>query len=213
VKQNYFTKFQSLLENIDAYRDKAVLFCVGSWWPKRITPNFLSWLRVGIALVLFVLLFSFDVTNKWLIIILFIIGALTDLLDGSLARGRDMVTEFGALLDPTADRLLLIPIAFYSLWQYHQWLVVAIVTTEIINTLVSLFYHSKEIYKESNIYGKTRMVIQCIIFVVILISFPAQPPIFFIYLYWFSLLFTFLSIFTRIIELKAKGHFARKPAK
>ncbi|MCX6720009.1 MAG: CDP-alcohol phosphatidyltransferase family protein, partial [Candidatus Staskawiczbacteria bacterium] len=108
-------KLQKFLEKIDSYRDKLLFLFIKPYWPRRITPNAVTWTRVFISILLFVLLFWFKVENKGLILSLFCIGVLTDLIDGPIARGLDKVTEFGAMLDSTSDRLLLIPIAFYSL--------------------------------------------------------------------------------------------------
>ena len=81
---------------------------------------------------------------------------------------------------------------------------------EVINAITSIFYKSKEIYLESNVFGKTKMVLQSIVFIAILIVFPNSPPEIFIDILWFSLIFTFLSIFTRIIDLKSKGYIKNK---
>ena len=72
---------------------------------------------------------------------------MTDLFDGSVARGLNEITEFGAMLDSTADRILIIPIAFYALFKFQKWLLLALVLAEIINAVASMFYKSKEIYQ------------------------------------------------------------------
>ena len=58
--------------------------------------------------------------------------------------------------------------------------------------------------------GKTKMVLLSLVFIVILIVWPKTPSVFFIDILWISLIFSFLSIFTRIIELKNKGHIKNK---
>ena len=161
------------------------------------------------GILLFVLLFFFGIENKLLIISLFCFGALTDLFDGSVARGLKKVTEFGAMLDPVADRILILPIAVYSLYGSERWLLLTLLLTEVINTIASIFYKSKEIYK-SNIFGKTKMFLLSVVFIIILIVWPNTPPVFFIDIVWVSLIFSFLSIFTRILELKNKGHIKNK---
>jgi len=201
---------ENFLKKIDHYRDELLFLFIKPFWPKKITPNHLTWLRVLISIILCVLLFGFGIENKGLIIWLFIIGALTDLLDGSTARGLNMVTEFGAMLDATADRLLVLPIAIYSLYQSQKLLLILLLLAELANGLTSLFYKSKEIYLESNIFGKTKMVILCVVLAVILIVWPKPPALFFIDVLWASLIFSFLSIFSRVLELKSKGHITSK---
>jgi phosphatidylglycerophosphate synthase len=166
----------------------------------------ITWVRVFIGILLFVLLFFLGIENKTLMIFLFCIGVLTDLFDGSVARGTNKVTEFGAMLDSTADRILIIPIAVYSLYGHHKWLLLSLLLIEILNAIASIFYKSKEIYLESNIYGKTKMVLQSVVFAAILIVWPEPPPSFFIFMLWFSIVFSVCSIFSRIFELRDKGH-------
>ena len=154
--KKFLGNLQNFLEKVDSYRDKFLFLFIKPRWPRKITPNHLTWTRVFLAVLLFALLFFFNVENKTLILALFCIGVFTDLLDGPVARGTDRVTEFGAMLDSTADRLLILPIAVYSLFSQHKWLLLAIILVEIINAFASIFYKSKEIYLESNIFGKRR---------------------------------------------------------
>ena len=128
------------------------------------------------------------------------------MFDGSVARGLNEVTEFGAMLDSTADRILILPIAIYSLYATEKWLLLFLLLMEVANAVTSMFYRSKEIYLESNIFGKTKMVMLCIVFAVILIVWPENPPVFFVDMLWLSLIFAILSIFARLLELKNKGH-------
>lgn len=186
------------LEKIDSYRNGFFYKFVTPRWPRAITPNHISWLRAIIGAILFALLFVLGIENKNLIFGLFAFGALTDLVDGPVARGTNRVTEFGAMLDSTADRIFLLPIAVYSLWGHYKWLLVILGLFELANALTAIYYKSREIYLESNIFGKTKMVLFCIVFIVMLIVWPEPPPEFFIYMLWATIPFTLLSAFTRI---------------
>ncbi len=197
---------ESFLTRLDSYRDQLLFLFIKPFWPRRITPNMLTWVRIVISVGLFVLLFFTDTHEKSLILWLFIIGVLTDLLDGSIARGLNEVTEFGAMLDPVADRLLLVPIAIYGLLAHQKWLLLALAISELINAISAMHYKSKEIYKESNIFGKTKMVIQCLVFIDMLVVFPHAPGVFFIVLLWLSVIFTFFSVLYRTFHLHQKGH-------
>ena len=188
------------LEKIDHYRDEALFVFIKPYWPRKITPNVITTARIIIGVLLFALLFFFKIEDKILIISLFFFGALTDILDGSVARGKNMVTELGAILDPVADRIIIITIAVYSLFEHHRWLLLVLLLTEVVNTFVSIYYTTKKVYIESNIFGKTKMVMQSLVFIAILIVWPNLPPQFFIALLWLSIVFTILSIFLKIIE-------------
>jgi len=200
---NWLNKIEKFLEKIDSYRDKALFVFIKPYWPRKIIPNYITSIRVIIGVILFVLLFTFSVEEKWIIVWLFIIGMLTDFIDGPIARGTSQVTEFGAMLDSTADRVLILPIAFYSLLA-EKWLLLALVLTEIANGLFSLHFKSKEIYLESNIFGKTKMLLLCIVFAGILIYWPESPSIYFVILLWCSIPLSVLSIISKTYELKNK---------
>ena len=203
-------KLKKFLEKLDHYRDEFLFLFIKPYWPRKIIPNHITYVRVCMGILLFVLLFFFGIENKVLIISLFCIGVLSDLFDGSVARGLDKVTEFGAMLDSTADRILILPIAVYSLYGSQKWLLLFLLLTEIINAIVSIFYKSKEMYHESNIFGKTKMVLVCIVFIAILIVWPKAPSVLFIDILWISMIFSYLSIFTVILELNKKGFIKNK---
>jgi phosphatidylglycerophosphate synthase len=157
---------------------------------------------------LFVLLFWFKIENKVLILSLFCFGALTDLIDGPVARGLDKVTEFGAMLDPVADKMLIMPIAVYSLFYHHKWLLLSLILIELSNALVTIFYKSKKPYLESDIFGKTKMFFLSISFVGILFAWPLSPFQFFINILWLSIPLSLFSIFIKLSDvgsLKIKG--------
>jgi CDP-diacylglycerol---glycerol-3-phosphate 3-phosphatidyltransferase len=86
-------------------------------------PNAITVLRIGILPVLFLVLLEPGEALSLTIAILFILAALTDLLDGYVARRYNIVTRIGKLLDPIADKIimstamvLLIPIGRISAW-------------------------------------------------------------------------------------------------
>lgn len=86
-------------------------------------PNTISMMRIGVLPALFALLFSPGPVMSLVIAILFIAAALTDLLDGYIARRYQIITTMGKFLDPIADKLivntamiLLIPIGRIPAW-------------------------------------------------------------------------------------------------
>lgn len=200
--ENTLNKVKLFLEKIDGYRDKVLFLFIKPYWPRKIIPNHVTYIRLAIGILLFILLFFFNIENKILITALFIIGAFTDLIDGPIARGTNQVTEFGAMLDPLSDRILIIPIAVYALLKSHPWLLMILVLMEIANAIASLYYRSKEIYLESNIFGKIKMAVMCIVLIEILIVWPKGPVPFFVALIWLTIPLSLLSIQAKILELK-----------
>src|SRR5271156_6821280 len=95
-------------------------------------PNQLTVLRLGMCGLLIISL-SFDwpyaATTALLI---FALASLTDWLDGAIARARNLVTDLGKLLDPLADKVLIVG-ALVALVERHvapMWMVVIIVARE-----------------------------------------------------------------------------------
>ena len=208
--KTFLDDFKDFLEKVDHYRDELLFLFIKPCWPRKISPNQITYARVAVGAALFVLLFFFGIENKLLIISLFCIGALTDLFDGSVARGLNKETEFGAMLDPVADRILILPIAVYSLYGTQKWLLLILISIEVIGALISIFQKSKEANVKPNIFGKTKMVLLSLVFIAILEAWPNEPSIFFIDIIWVSLIFSFLSIFMRILELNKKGYIKNK---
>ena len=199
--KNILGGLKSFLEKLDHYRDEVLFVFIKPYWPRRITPNIITSIRIVIGVSLFALLFFFKIEDKGLIISLFFFGVLTDVLDGSVARGKNMVTELGTMLDPVADRIIIITIAVYSLLGPHKWLLLILFLIEIVNALVSIYCTTKNVSIESNIFGKTKMVLQSLVFVAILIIWPNSPSNFFIAILWLSVGFTLLSILSKILEI------------
>ncbi len=84
-------------------------------------PNALTTLRLALAPVVLVLLFDSRATARLFAFGVFLVAALSDVADGMLARRRGQITDFGKLVDPIADKLLLVAtlIPFYLLTLRH----------------------------------------------------------------------------------------------
>jgi len=69
-------------------------------------PNFLTLGRIAVIPPIIALIYAFDDASRWFACVLFTLAALTDVLDGYLARMMASETRFGRVLDPIADKLL-----------------------------------------------------------------------------------------------------------
>ena len=80
-------------------------------------PNAITALRIMLAPVATLLLLQSNTGSRLLAMAVFLLAALSDLADGAIARQRDEVTDFGKLVDPIADKLLLVAtlVPFYLL--------------------------------------------------------------------------------------------------
>ena len=136
------------------------------------------------------------VANDMLALAIFIAAALTDLLDGYLARRWGQVTTVGTLLDPIADKLL-ISAALIALVQVRlvpAWMVIIIVGREFaISGLRGIAAAEGYTIKSSEL-GKTKMVTQVIAVMLLLLTvrFPALTYWALLWM-WAVLLFTMVS--------------------
>ena len=131
--------------------------------PHSISPNQVSWARIASLPFIYFLLSSEQ--YAWGLA-LFMLAALTDALDGAMARVRDKITETGKILDAVADRGLIIIVAVMLIPAYFGWwLLIAIGLLEAFNGLMA--YRSRRklgMNPGANWAGKVKMFIQCIAF-------------------------------------------------
>lgn len=96
-------------------------------------PNKLSLLRIGLIPITVALLYPRTPVCNVLATIVFALAALTDFLDGHIARSRNLVTDFGKFVDPVADKLLVLS-TMIMLIQHGlmlAWVVVLILAREL----------------------------------------------------------------------------------
>ena len=96
------------------------------------TPNKLTLLRVlMIPIFLLVLYLGFPGSN-YMALVIFILASLTDLLDGHIARSRNLVTDFGKFMDPLADKVLVVTamLWFVECGQMPAWAVAIVIFRE-----------------------------------------------------------------------------------
>ncbi|MCI9264110.1 MAG: CDP-diacylglycerol--glycerol-3-phosphate 3-phosphatidyltransferase [Oscillospiraceae bacterium] len=96
------------------------------------TPNKLTLLRVlMIPLFLGVLYAGFPGSN-YVALVIFVLASLTDLLDGHIARSRNLVTDFGKFMDPLADKVLVVTamLWFVECGKMPAWAVAIVIFRE-----------------------------------------------------------------------------------
>jgi CDP-diacylglycerol--glycerol-3-phosphate 3-phosphatidyltransferase len=148
-------------------------------------PNALTVLRIFFVPLLLAVMLSRNVelhlggyvlTTEWLALLIFLSAATTDLLDGYIARRRKQITNFGKLLDPLADKLL-ISAAFICLVELDRvpaWMVFIIVGREFAVTGLRGIALSKGHTISASDLGKAKMVTQVITVSLLLIA-PHSP--------------------------------------
>jgi CDP-diacylglycerol--glycerol-3-phosphate 3-phosphatidyltransferase len=101
-------------------------------------PNVLSIGRIALIPIVVVLLGSDDQETRWVAFVVFAVGALSDLVDGYLARRHAMSTPVGAWLDPLSDKLfVIVPAAVLSInGEFPWWATAVIVLREVAVSLL-----------------------------------------------------------------------------
>ncbi|HWN95665.1 MAG TPA: CDP-diacylglycerol--glycerol-3-phosphate 3-phosphatidyltransferase [Methylomirabilota bacterium] len=116
--------------------------------------------------------------NATVALVLFCLGGITDLLDGIIARRRNLITNFGVLMDPLADKILVCS-AFISFVERHEtgveaWMVVVIVGRELAITGLRLLAASKNQVLAAERFGKHKTISQITtaISILVLLAYP-----------------------------------------
>ena len=112
-------------------------------------PNILTSIRIVLGFIVPFLLLYGDLNIRILAAVLFFIAGVTDFLDGWYARKYNLVTKLGAILDPIADKIILLGCFFVlssmtHINVYSFWWVIPIFLREVLITVIRLFFLSKK---------------------------------------------------------------------
>jgi CDP-diacylglycerol---glycerol-3-phosphate 3-phosphatidyltransferase len=125
-------------------------------------PNVLTLLRILLVPVLVVALLDKTSDGDVFAAIVFALASLTDAIDGYIARSRNAITTFGKLMDPVADKLLIVA-ALFSLVSLHRlpaWVAMVIVAREFAVTMTRMAAAPKGVVIAANWWGKTKTIVQ-----------------------------------------------------
>ena len=160
-------------------------------------PNQITAARLVLAVAFLVVLNLYDAKRpdecRWMLdvcTVLFIVAGLSDILDGYLARSRNQVTSLGRILDPFVDKVLIcgafaffagphfVNVAWRNVTDVQMWMVVLILGRELLVTGLRGFSEARGAQFGAGISGKTKMLVQSVTAVVILMS-VARPGVIF----------------------------------
>ena len=133
-------------------------------------PNKLTLIRILLTpFYLAAMIIDFDY-HYIIAAIIFIVASITDFLDGNIARKRNLVTTFGKLCDPLADKMLTTAalLAFMSIGVCNIWIVMLILTREFLVTSFRLVATSQGIVIPAGIWGKVKTATQMVFSIIIM---------------------------------------------
>ena len=138
-------------------------------------PNALTLLRILAVPVVVVALLGETPNGDTLAALVFALAALTDGLDGYFARSRGSVTTFGKLMDPLADKLLIIGalVSLVSLNRLEAWVAMVIIAREIAVTILRTIAAERGIVISASWLGKLKTALQIAAVLALIITDPA----------------------------------------
>lgn len=162
--------------------------------------NLPTWITVsrllGLPFLLYLLSNPTD-RNCWISVVIFVIAAGTDWLDGYLARKLNQVTELGKFLDPLVDKLLVLAplLSLIELNRVPAWGVFLILGRElaIAGWRVSPQLAGNNSIQGANIWGKLKTVTQIVAIALLIAPLPSTWHVFSQSIFWLSVILTLIS--------------------
>ncbi len=148
-------------------------------------PNRISAARLGLAFVVFALI---PLQQYWAALIVFVIAAGTDWVDGWYARKYNLVTQLGRILDPFCDKILicgayiLLAVAMAPDFAWYQgiagWMAVVVVGRELLVTVIRSMIEGQGGDFSAKMAGKLKMVFQCaaVVLSLVVLAMHASDP-------------------------------------
>ncbi|MGL4948112.1 MAG: CDP-diacylglycerol--glycerol-3-phosphate 3-phosphatidyltransferase [Mycoplasma sp.] len=162
---------------------------------KRHIPNILTMFRILLIIPIIVIAmvdsfgslyvinidnFSFSISiNMFIILILFIVASFTDWLDGYLSRKYNWVSDFGKILDPIADKVLVnVVFIILAINSQTHWVFIALfIFRDTVVDGIRMFAASEKVIIPANMLGKLKTVTQMAAIIILLIIGSNDPNI------------------------------------
>jgi CDP-diacylglycerol--glycerol-3-phosphate 3-phosphatidyltransferase len=134
-------------------------------------PNKLTASRFVLTVAFLIVMFSQVRFHETIALVLFCAAGVTDFLDGELARRRKLITNFGILMDPLADKIMVCSafIAFVGVNWLSAWMAVVVVARELAITGLRMLAASKNVVLAAEGYGKHKTISQITAIIAILV--------------------------------------------
>ena len=176
--------------------DKILAATILPFVPHSVPPNQVTILRLILTPFVVALL----VLEYYAIgFVFFACTALTDAIDGAMARTRNQITNWGKIADPVADKLLIGSVAMVLVLRYLGiGITFALLGMEIFIIISAILWRRRGQEIQANIWGKIKMVLQVIGVLVLLLAIILQLPALFSVAFWIftlALVFAGISIF------------------
>jgi CDP-diacylglycerol---glycerol-3-phosphate 3-phosphatidyltransferase len=134
-------------------------------------PNKLTISRLVLTVAFLVVIFSGVKFHETVALVLFAAAGISDYLDGEIARRRKLITNFGVLMDPLADKMMVCSafIAFVGVGWLPAWMAVVVVARELAITGLRLLAAAKNVVLAAERFGKDKTISQIVAIIAILV--------------------------------------------
>ncbi len=134
--------------------------------------------------------------------IVFLFAALTDAIDGMVARVRDQITEWGKMFDPVADKLLMLTVfIIIAVPRIDLSIIAVIFILESAFVIGAIIYHKRGLKTQANICGKIKMNLEVWAMIVLLAEIMFGFPV----LILVSSFLLIMAIFFGFVSLVRQG--------
>jgi len=136
--------------------------------PRNVYPNHITVFRfLATPLVAVLMYYQHYVIG----LMAFLIVAFSDVIDGSLARTRDQITDWGKVYDPIADKILIGSMVFIIVLKYvDMWTSLVIIILEIMIVALAMIRKREGLVVEANRWGKMKMLFQVLGVTILVLS-------------------------------------------
>ena len=137
-------------------------------------PNKLCFFRLFLVPMVLLVLYSEINYSVYIATVIFIIAAITDVLDGYIARSRKLITDFGKFIDPLVDKILVISVLVYLVYlqTIPDWMVIIIIAREFAVSGFRIISASRGIVVAASKLGKFKTQSQIIAVIFALLELP-----------------------------------------
>lgn len=168
-------------------------------------PNKLTLARICLIPVFLLLYINspyWGAVSRYAALLIFVIASMTDALDGHIARKQNLITNFGKLMDPLADKLLVCAalVAMAGTHEIPSWVVILIISREFIVTGFRMLALEQKIVIAASALAKFKTITQMIL--IILITLWIVPAWIISAITWITTLLTVASAVEYIVKNK-----------
>lgn len=139
--------------------------------------------------------------DKWVALVIFVVASLTDYFDGRIARKRNLITNFGKLMDPLADKLLVCAalVCLVALERISAWIVILIIAREFVISGVRQIAAESGRVIAASYWGKFKTASQMVMIILMIIHMEQLSLLTTVFMY-LALVLTLVSMVDYLVK-------------